>query len=193
MTPLTAVRGHSSPAARLDKHIKYQLRIQLQNYVPFGITRLLRTLQSDFSPLIYVFCNICELNTRHLGKWNSVLVGCRGQKQCPGRSSCICFCCFLLSECVLHCIMCPWTLPSWCSSPHGHFTLLCFTSFTRPLRLAFLWHCDCNGSAANRFDCIQLQRMELVFHCLEWDLINMGDIVYIFMFLCWQMRTRVTQ
>lgn len=53
-----------------------------------------------------------------------------------------------------------------------------------PLCLISLGHDDCSGSAANRFDCTQLEEKELVFHCLENDLISLGDFVYFFLLLC---------
>lgn len=56
--------------------------------------------------------------------------------------------------------------------------------FVWPLPLISLGHDDCSGSAANRFDCTQLEGKELDFHCLENDLISLGDFVYIFLLLC---------
>lgn len=148
------------------------------NYMAFWITRFLWTLSSDF-PLLP-----SNILVKHKTRWNSVPVGCRGKTKAPGGADVFVSAaiCSADMSCIASCA-CELCSPGT-AHPHGHFILLCCTPFIWPLRLASLGYCNCDGSAANRFDCTQLQRKELDFHCLELDLISMGDSVYIFMLLC---------
>lgn len=84
--------------------------------------------------------------------------------------------CFVSSACEL------WSPGT--AHPYGHFTVLCCKPFIRPTCLTSHEYCNCSGSAANRFDCTQLQRKDLDFHCLELGWISRGDFVYTFMLLC---------
>lgn len=180
------MRGESSPAARLGKHIEYQLRIQWQLQL-YAILHC-KVLRNPAGQIFFTL----YMEHKTFGKVKFSSSGVQGPKTALGGadvfvSAAICSAnmgCFASSVCEL-------CGPSTDITPMASF--LCCVG--QPLNgpCASLGYCNCHGSAANRFAWTWLERKELDFHCLELGLISMGGFVYIFMLLCWQMKIRVTQ